>query len=185
MEYHVYWLLKISCFEFFGDWKYDLFLNQIVNGNMIFTGYWKVLVLNVSRMRNKGLFLSQKVDGKMMFTNYWKVLVFSWTFQWWEISSFLQPKSCWKDDIYLVFLSFPWYFRTWEIWFFVQCIIDSKRLTKKQKECLGLTLLPYALVFPYTIQLLKCLSRKKELSGKCYYYVFFLKKHWGQSLFIE
>ena len=25
MEYHAYWLLKSSCFELFGDWKYGLF----------------------------------------------------------------------------------------------------------------------------------------------------------------
>ena len=41
-----------------------------------------------------------------------------WTFRWWEIRPFFHPKSWWKDDIYLVFLSFPWYSRTWEIWFF-------------------------------------------------------------------
>ena len=44
-----------------------------------------------------------------------------WTFRWWEKRSFFQPKSWWKDDIYLVFLSFPWYSKTWEIRFFVQC----------------------------------------------------------------
>ena len=41
-----------------------------------------------------------------------------WNFRWWEIRPFFHPKSWWKDDIYLVFLSFPWYSRTWEIWFF-------------------------------------------------------------------
>ena len=50
-----------------------------------------------------------------------------WTFRWWEIRSFFQPKSRWKDDIYLVLLSFPWYSRTWEIWYFVQCF--SRTLT--------------------------------------------------------
>ena len=42
------------------------------------------------------------------------------TFRWWEIRSFFQPISWWKDDIYLVFFTFPWYSRTWEIRFFVQ-----------------------------------------------------------------
>ena len=112
---------------------------------MIFTEYWKVLIL-----RKYGLFLSQKVDSKMIFTDYWKVLVFNfsemgntvffwakklmgrwyllitekflfWGFRWWEIRCFLEGKSWWKDDIYLVFLSFPWSSRTWEIWFSVQC----------------------------------------------------------------
>ena len=40
--------------------------------------------------------------------------VLSWTFRRWEIRSFFEPKSWWKDDIYLVFLSFPWYSRTLE-----------------------------------------------------------------------
>ena len=46
-----------------------------------------------------------------------------WNLRWWEIRSFFQPKSWWKDDIYLVFFSFPWYSRTWKIWFFVQCFV--------------------------------------------------------------
>ena len=83
----IYWLLRSSCFELFGDGKYGLFLSQDVDGKMIFTGYWKVLVSNFSVMGN---------------------------------TVFFQPKSWWKDDIYLVFLSFPWYSRTWEIWFFAQ-----------------------------------------------------------------
>ena len=41
-----------------------------------------------------------------------------WSFQRWEIRSFLSQKNWWKDDIYLVFFSFLWYSRTWEIWFF-------------------------------------------------------------------
>ena len=76
-----------------------VFLSQKVDGNMIFTDYWKVLVLIFSGMGNTaffepkswwkdviywllksscfelfgyrkyGLFLSQKVDGKMIFTD--------------------------------------------------------------------------------------------------------------------
>ena len=86
-----YWLLKSCCFELFGGGKYGLFLNQKVDGKMIFTDYWKVFVLNFSLMGNK---------------------VF-------------QPKSWWKDYIFLVFLSFPWYSKTWEIRFFVQCFRAS------------------------------------------------------------
>ena len=33
----IYWLLKSSCFELFDDRKYGLFLNQEVDGEMIFT----------------------------------------------------------------------------------------------------------------------------------------------------
>ena len=82
-----------------------VFLCQKVDGNMIFTDYWKVLALTFSEMRNTvfswaktlierlyllitekvlfellgdgkyGLYLSQGVDGKMIFTSYWEVLV--------------------------------------------------------------------------------------------------------------
>ena len=47
---------------------------QKVDGKMIFTGYWKVLVLNFSLTGNT-VFLRQKVNGKMIFTDYWNVLV--------------------------------------------------------------------------------------------------------------
>ena len=115
----------------------------------MFTDYWKVLVLNFPEMGNtvfswdKKLmerwcllitqtflfwtirwweirsFLGQKVDGKMISTDYWKVIVLSFS----EIENmvFFEPKSWWKDDIYLFLLSHPRYSRAWKIWFFVQC----------------------------------------------------------------
>ena len=149
MEYHLYWLIKSSCFEIFGDRKYDLFSSQEVDGNMMFIDYWKVLGLDFSEIGNTvffeskswwkddiywlpkkscfelfedgkyGLSLSQKVDGKIIFTDHWKVLVLNFSLM--KNTAFFQPKRWWKDDIYLVFMSFPWYSRTWEIWFFVQC----------------------------------------------------------------
>ena len=45
---------------------------------MIFTDYWKVLVLSFLEVGNTA-FLSQKVDGKMIFTDYWKVLVLNFS----------------------------------------------------------------------------------------------------------
>ena len=56
MEYHIYWLLKNSCFEIFGDGKYGLFVSQKVDGNMIFIDYLKVLVLNFTEMEIKVFF---------------------------------------------------------------------------------------------------------------------------------
>ena len=79
MEYHVYWLLKSSCSELLRDGKYGLFSSQKVDGKMIFTYYWKVLVLTFLEMGNTGFFSSQKVDGKMIFIDYWKVLVLSFS----------------------------------------------------------------------------------------------------------
>ena len=46
----IYLLLKSSCSELFEDGKYNLFLSQKVDGKIIFTDYWKVLVLNFSDM---------------------------------------------------------------------------------------------------------------------------------------
>ena len=125
------------------------FFSQKVDGKMAFADYWKVLVLNFSVMENMNFFWVKKLMEKMIFTDYRKFLVLNflvvgntvflwvkklmekwyilvtkkllfWTFRWWETRSFFQPKSWWKDDIYLVFLSFPWYSRTWKIGFIVQ-----------------------------------------------------------------
>ena len=51
-EYDIYWLLKSSYRELFRNGKYGLVMSQNVDGKMIFTDYWKVLVLNFSVMRN-------------------------------------------------------------------------------------------------------------------------------------
>ena len=65
----IYWLLKRSCFELFGDGKYDLFSVKK------FMERWYLLVTE-----------------KFLY----------WTFRGWEIRSFFQSKSWWKDYIYLV-----------------------------------------------------------------------------------
>ena len=113
---YIYWLLKSSCFNLFGNGKYGLFLSQKVDGNMIFTDYWKVLVLTFSEMGNTIFSWAKKL------TEIWCLLITGkflfWTFRWLEIRSFFESRNWWKDDIYVVFLSFPWYSRTWEIWFF-------------------------------------------------------------------
>ena len=44
----IYWLLKNSCFELFGDGIYNLFFSQKVDGKMIFT--WSFWAFNVSRI---------------------------------------------------------------------------------------------------------------------------------------
>ena len=112
-------ITKKFLFWNFWGWKIWYFLSQKVDWKMIFTGYGKVLVLNFSVVGNTVFFWAKKLMER------WYLLVtdkflFS-TFRWWEIRSFYQPKSWWKDDIYLVFFSFPWYSRTWEMRFFVQC----------------------------------------------------------------
>ena len=62
-KYDIYWLLK----RWYLLITYGLFLSQEVDGKVIFTGYWEVLVLNFSVVGKYGLIFSQKVDGKMIF----------------------------------------------------------------------------------------------------------------------
>ena len=85
-KYDIYWLLKRSCFQLFGNGQYGLFLSQEVDGNMIFTDYLKSLVLNFSVMENTVFFSVKKL------TERWYLLVTEkflfWTFRWWEIRSF-------------------------------------------------------------------------------------------------
>ena len=126
----------------FRRWKKGLFSKQKVDGSMIFVDYWKVLLLNFSEMRNTVFFWAKKLMERLyllitenfLYLNFsemrntvffwarklmerWYLLITEkflfWTFRWWEIWSFSQPKRWWKDDICLVFLSIPWYSRTW------------------------------------------------------------------------
>ena len=113
-RYDIYWLQKSSCFDLFGNWKYGLFLGQTVYWKVIFTDYWKGLVLNFSVMENMVFFWVKKSIERWCLVVTEKFLF--WTFQWWEMRSFFQSKSWRKDDIYMVFLSFLWYFRTWKMW---------------------------------------------------------------------
>ena len=75
-----------------------VFLSQKVDGNMIFTDYWKVLVLTFSEMGNTVFSWAKKL------TEIWYLLITGkflfWTFRWWEIRSFFEPRSWLKDDIY-------------------------------------------------------------------------------------
>ena len=110
-------MIKKLLFWNFWDEKW-YFLSQKVYGKMIFTGFWKVFLLNFSVMWNKVSFESRS------WWKRWYLLITEnflfWTFRWWEIRSFFMSRGWWKDDIYLVFLRFPWYSRTWEIRLFVQ-----------------------------------------------------------------
>ena len=92
----IYRLLKWSCFELFGDGKYDLFLSQEVCGKMIFAGYGEVLVLNFSVMGNTVFFTAKKLMerwflhglfelsmifqdlGNTVFLVIWSCTVFQW-----------------------------------------------------------------------------------------------------------
>ena len=87
-KYDIYWLLKSSRFDLFGNGKYGLFLSQKVDGKMMFAGYRKFLIWTFRwwEIRSSfegdgkyGLLLSQEVDGKIIFTGYWDVLVLNFS----------------------------------------------------------------------------------------------------------
>ena len=91
-------ITKKFLFWNFWGWKMWYFLSQKVDGKMIFTDYWKVLVLNFSVMRNMVFFWVKKLMEKMIFTDYGKVLVLNFVIV--GNTVFFESRSWWKDDIY-------------------------------------------------------------------------------------
>ena len=81
--------LKVLVVKFLGM-KDMAFLSQKVDGNMVFTDYWKVLRLTFSEMGNTVLTWAKKL------TEIWYLLMTGkflfWTFRWWEIRSFLSKE---------------------------------------------------------------------------------------------
>ena len=78
----VRWYLLVTekfLFWAFPWWKMRSFLRQEVNGKMIFTDYWNVLVLGYRKVRvlifsvmGNTVFFSQKVNVKVIFTwSFW------------------------------------------------------------------------------------------------------------------
>ena len=61
-----------------------------VDGNMIFTDYWKFLVLNFLRMKNTVCFWAKTVMKRRYLLITEKFFV--WTFRWWEMRSFFSQK---------------------------------------------------------------------------------------------
>ena len=74
----IYWLLKSSCFELFGDGKYGLFWSQEFDGKDDICWLRKSSCFELFGGRKYGIFLSQKVDEKMIFTGY-RVLVLNFS----------------------------------------------------------------------------------------------------------
>ena len=101
---YIYWLLKSSCLNLFGNEKYGFLLDQKGDSNMIFTDYWKVLVLNFSVTGNTVFFWVKKLMER------WYLLVTEkflfWSFRWWGIRSFFSQKFYGK----MIF--------TWSFWAF-------------------------------------------------------------------
>ena len=131
-----------------------VFLSQKVDRNMIFTDYWKVLVLIFSGMGNTvflepksswkddiywllkrscfelfrggkySLFLSQEVDGKMIFTRYWEVFVLNFSVM--GNTVFFSPKMLMKRWYVHGLFELSMIFHDLEIWFFAQCYFLEK-----------------------------------------------------------
>ena len=84
-KYDIYWLLKSSCFELFGNGKYGLFLRQ----NLV-KSYWLLTCFEFFEDGKYGIFWTKKLMER------WYLLVTEkflfWTFPWWEIRSFLRQK---------------------------------------------------------------------------------------------
>ena len=99
-------LLTATKFLFWMFWrsKIQSFLRQKFDGNMIFTDYWKVLIVNFSGMGNTVLLWAK------MLMERWYLLITEkflfWTFQWWQIRSFISHKF----DGKMIF--------TWPFWAF-------------------------------------------------------------------
>ena len=120
MEYQVYWLLKSSCFEFFGDWKYGLFRVKklmeiwylLITEKFLFwtflgmkntvffksKSWWKDYIYWLLKSSRFELFGDGKYGlfrvKKLM--EIWYLLITEkflfWTFRWWEIRSFFSQK---------------------------------------------------------------------------------------------
>ena len=90
-------------FCYFRRWKIRSFLSQKVHGTIIFTGYWKVLVLNFSEMGNTVIFKS-KSWWNYIFTDYWKVHVLNYSEM--RNTVFFWAKKLMKDNIYWLMKSF-------------------------------------------------------------------------------
>ena len=134
-----YCLLKGPCFELFRHGKYgDFWVKKLMeiyllvtekflswnfreweiqsffetkswDGKIVFTDYWKVLVLNFSGIGNTVFFWGKKLMERWCLLVTEKFLF--WTFRWWEIQSSLRQKvngktiftDCWK-----VLVFSPW-----------------------------------------------------------------------------
>ena len=103
----IWYLLITEKFLFWSFWEWEIrpFLSQKVDGKMLFTDYWKVLVLNFSVIGKMVFFWVKKLMERWYLRTNEKFLF--WILRRWEIRSFFQPKSWWKDDIY-----------TWSFWDF-------------------------------------------------------------------
>ena len=88
----IWYLLIAEKFLFWSFWEWEIrpFLSQKVDGKMLFTDYWKVLVLNFLVIGNTVFFWVKKLMER------WYLLInekfLSWTLRWWKTRSFFSQK---------------------------------------------------------------------------------------------
>ena len=88
----IWYLLITEKFLFwsFREWEIRPFLSQKVDGKMLFTDYWKVLVLNFSVIGKMVFFWVKKLMERWYLLTNEKFLF--WILRRWEIRSFLSQK---------------------------------------------------------------------------------------------
>ena len=88
----IWYLLITEKFLFwsFREWEIRPFLSQKVDGKMLFTDYWKVLVLNFSVIGKLVFFWVKKLMERWYLLTNEKFLF--WILRRWEIRSFLSQK---------------------------------------------------------------------------------------------
>ena len=75
----IYWLLKSSCVELFGDGKYVFFLSQKIDGKDYILWLLKGCCFELFGGGKYGLFWSQEVDEKIIFTGHQEFLVLNFS----------------------------------------------------------------------------------------------------------
>ena len=71
-------ITKTFSFWIFWRWQIRSCFSQNIDGNMIISDRWKVLIFGHFANGEIRSFSRQKVDGKMIFTDYWKGLVLNY-----------------------------------------------------------------------------------------------------------
>ena len=132
MEYHVYWLLKSPCFDFFGNKKDALFWAKKLMNDI----YWLLKSSSFEHFENgkHGIFWDKKLMER------WYLLISEeflfWTFQWWKIRPFMRQRvdrkmiftGYWKVLVWATVKFLFWTFQWCEIRYFFSQNIDVKKM---------------------------------------------------------
>ena len=114
---HLFWI--------FWEWKIQSFLHQRVDGNLVFTDYSKVLVLNFSEIGNTVF----SWDNNLM--HKWYLLITEkslfWTFRWMG-NKVWDKKSLERWYLLITEKFLFWTFRWWETWSFLRLKVNGEMI---------------------------------------------------------